>query len=262
MKHNSSFHSGSRRKNKQSKHHTKAQEDSLIRLNRYIANAGICSRREADKLILAGTIKVNGKIITELGYKVSLNDDVRYNGQRIKPEKKFYVLLNKPKDTITTVDDVHAPKTVIQLIKNCCHERIYPVGRLDRNTTGVLLLTNDGELTRKLTHPSSNIEKIYTATLNKNLKKSDFKTLVEGVELEDGISSFDAVSLIDPEEKNKVIIQLHSGRNRIIRRTFEALGYKVKNLDRIKFAGLSKTGVKRGHWRFLTNKEISFLKML
>ena len=237
-------------------------EEDLIRLNKYIANAGICSRREADKLISAGIVSVNGKVISELGYKVKPDDDVRYNGQRLRAEKKFYIIMNKPKDTITTVDDPHATKTVMHIIKGCCKERLYPVGRLDRNTTGILLLTNDGKLTKRLTHPSSGIEKIYTATLNKNIKSSDFKKFIEGVELDDGMSTFDAISLVTADKKNQVIIQLHSGRNRIIRRTFEALGYKVNNLDRIKFAGLTKKGIKRGEWRFLTDKEVSFLKML
>lgn len=236
--------------------------DEKIRLNRYIANAGICSRREADKFITAGTVSVNGKVISEMGYKVFPTDDVRFNGQRLKPEKKVYLLLNKPKDTVTTVTDPHASKTVIHLVANCCKERIVPLGRLDRNTTGVLLLANDGELIKKLTHPSQEIEKIYMATLDKNFKSSQFETLINGIELDDGKISFDAVSYIDEKTKNKIVIRIHSGRNRIVRRTMEALGYKVKNLDRVNFAGITKKGLRRGQWRFLTTKEVSFLKML
>ncbi|RKX17240.1 MAG: rRNA pseudouridine synthase [Candidatus Zixiibacteriota bacterium] len=236
--------------------------DEKIRLNRYIANAGICSRREADKYITAGTVTVNGKVINEMGYKVLPTDDVRFNGQRLKPEKKVYLLLNKPKDTVTTVTDPHATKTVVGLVSNCCKERVVPMGRLDRNTTGVLLLTNDGDLTKKLTHPSQEIEKIYMAVLDKNFKSSQFEALINGVELDDGEISFDAVSYVEEKTKNKIIIRIHSGRNRIVRRTMEALGYKVKNLDRINFAGITKKGLRRGQWRFLTTKEVGYLKML
>ena len=236
--------------------------DEKIRLNRYIANAGICSRREADKYITAGAVTVNGKVVSEMGHKVLPTDDVRFNGQRLKPEKKVYLLLNKPKDTVTTVTDPHAAKTVVGLVSNCCKERVVPMGRLDRNTTGVLLLTNDGDLTKKLTHPSQEIEKIYMAVLDKNFKSSQFETLINGVELDDGKISFDAVSYVDEKTKNKIIIRIHSGRNRIVRRTMEALGYKVKNLDRINFAGITKKGLRRGQWRFLTTKEVGYLKML
>jgi 23S rRNA pseudouridine2605 synthase len=237
-------------------------EDQKIRLNKFIANAGICSRREADKYIQAGVVTVNGKVITELGYKVNPWDDVRFGGERIKPEKKVYLLLNKPKGYTTTTKDPHTEKTVMQLIENCCKERVYPVGRLDKDTTGLLLFTNDGELAKKLSHPSSNIEKIYVVTLDKNFRTGDFDKLIEGFTLDDGHISADAASYYDPKEKSQIIIQIHSGRNRIIRRMMEHLGYKVKKLDRIKFAGLTKRGLKRGYWRFLTPKEISFLKML
>jgi len=242
------------------KHNTTANEK--IRLNRYIANAGVCSRREADKYIVAGAITVNGKVKNELGYKVLPNDDVRFNGQRLIPEKKIYLLLNKPKDTVTTVSDPHTKKTVIALLSGCCKERIVPLGRLDRNTTGVLLFSNDGELIKKLTHPSREIEKIYVVSLDKNFKAAQFETLITGVKLEDGIITFDAVSYVDESMKNKIIIRIHSGRNRIVRRTMEALGYKVKTLDRINFAGITKKGLRRGQWRFLTEKEIGYLKML
>ncbi len=244
------------------KNKSEKQEDEKIRLNKFIANAGICSRREADKYIRAGVVTVNGKVITELGYKVNPNDDVRFGGERIKPEKKMYVLLNKPKGYTTTTEDPHAQKTVMQLIEKCCKERVYPVGRLDKDTTGLLLFTNDGELAKKLTHPSHNIEKVYVVTLDKNFKTTDFDKLVEGFDLEDGYISVDAASYLDPDEKSRIIIQIHSGRNRIVRRMMEHLGYKVKRLDRVKFAGLTKRGLKRGYWRHLTPKEVSFLKML
>ena len=236
--------------------------DDKIRLNKYIANAGICSRREADKYIQAGIVTVNGKVITELGYKVNPNDDVRFGGEKIKPEKKIYVLLNKPKGYTTTTKDPHATKTVMQLIEKCCKERVVPVGRLDKNTTGLLLFTNDGELAKKLTHPSSRIEKVYVVTLDKNFRTQDFDKLIEGLDLEDGIATVDAASYYNPDEKNRIIIQIHSGKNRIVRRMMEHLGYKVKSLDRVKFAGLTKRGLKRGYWRILTPKEVSFLKML
>ncbi len=248
------------------KHKTQVKKkqtvEEKIRLNRFIANAGVCSRREADKFIASGAISVNGKIIKEMGYKVLPTDKVQFNGQPLKPEKKVYVLLNKPKDTITTVTDPHATKTVIDLVSDCCKERIVPMGRLDRNTTGVLLLTNDGDLIKKLTHPSQEVEKIYVATLDKNFKSSQFVTLLDGIDLEDGKITFDAVSYIEEGVKNKIIIRIHSGRNRIVHRTMETLGYKVKNLDRINFAGITKKGLRRGQWRFLITKEVGYLKML
>ncbi|MFW6369762.1 MAG: pseudouridine synthase, partial [Bacteroidota bacterium] len=208
-------------------------EEESIRLNKYISNSGICSRREADTYIQTGLVTVNGKIITELGTKVKPGDDVRINNTRLKPEKNVYILLNKPKDFITTSKDPHAKRTVLDLVQNACRERVFPVGRLDRNTTGVLLITNDGELTKKLTHPGFNKKKIYHVTLDKNLKKSDMERIASGIELEDGFIAADAVSFVDQQDKTQVGIEIHSGRNRVIRRIFEFLGYKVKKLDRV-----------------------------
>lgn len=232
-----------------------------IRLNRYIAQTGLCSRREADELIRQGLITVNGKLITELGTRVMPGDEVRYNGQRLHEERKVYILLNKPKDYTTTTDDPYAKKTVMKLIKNACKERIYPVGRLDRSTTGVLLLTNDGELAKKLTHPKFNKKKVYHVFLDKKLKNEDFRKIAAGIELEDGPIRPDALSWVDEEDKTQIGIEIHSGRNRIVRRIFESLGYRIKKLDRVYFAGLTKKGLHRGHWRFLTDKEIKMLKM-
>lgn len=232
-----------------------------IRLNRFIANSGVCSRREADKYILSGVVTVNGKVITELGAKVSMGDDVRFDGRRLKAEKKVYLLLNKPKDFVTTTDDPHAEKTVMDLVRNACDERIYPVGRLDRNTTGVLLFTNDGDLSKKLTHPSHNMKKIYQVTLNKSLTKEHLMQIAEGVELEDGYVAADAISFINPDDRTEIGVEIHSGKNRIIRRIFEHLGYQVKKLDRVYFAGLTKKSLPRGKWRFLSEKEVHFLKM-
>jgi len=234
--------------------------DDKIRLNRYIANAGICSRREADTYITAGVVSVNGKIVTELGTKVSLSDQVKFHDKLIKSEKLVYVLLNKPKDYVTTVEDPHATKTVMDLVKDACHERIYPVGRLDKNTTGVLLLTNDGELASKLTHPKFVRSKIYHVYLDKNLKSADFDAILKGVELEDGLIYADSLSYVDKDDHKQVGIEIHSGRNRIVRRIFESLGYKIRRLDRVYFAGLTKKGLPRGKWRLLTDKEISMLK--
>ena len=236
-------------------------EDDKIRLNKFIAAAGICSRREADDLIQAGLVSVNGEIISQLGTKINKFDDIRYNGERIKSEKPVYVLLNKPKDFITTVKDPHAPKNVMSLVKNACTERIYPVGRLDRNTTGVLLFTNDGDLAKTLTHPSSKKKKIYHVTLDKAVSGTDFKAILEGFELDDGFIQVDALSYTEAGNKRNVGLEIHSGRNRIVRRIFEHLGYKVKKLDRVYFAGLTKKGLERGHWRFLNQKEIGMLKM-
>jgi len=233
-----------------------------VRLNKYIANTGLCSRREADEYIQAGLITVNGILVTELGSKVQLTDDVKYNGGKLQQERKVYILLNKPKDYVTSVDDPHAKRTVMELVQGACKERIYPVGRLDRMTTGVLLLTNDGELTKKLTHPTSNIRKIYQVFLDKNLKPEDMHTLTEGVTLSDGLVKVDGVSFINEDENNLIGIEIHSGRNRVIRRLFEQLGYKVIKLDRIFFAGLTKKGLTRGKWRYLAPKEVGFLKML
>ncbi len=236
------------------------ENEELIRLNRYIANAGICSRREADEYISKGLIEVNGKIVTELGTKVSRKDTVKFNKERINPEKKVYILLNKPKDCVTTLDDPHAKRTVMDFVKNACKERIYPVGRLDRNTTGVLLLTNDGKITAKLTHPKFNKKKIYHVFLDKNVTKSDLEQLVLGVELDDGLALADVATYID-NDKKQVGLEIHSGRNRIVRRMFEHFGYKVTKLDRVYFGGLTKKKLSRGKWRFLTEKEISRLKM-
>jgi len=234
---------------------------SGIRLNRFIAQTGLCSRREADELIRQGLITINGKLVTELGTRVLPGDEVRYNGQRLHEERKVYVLLNKPKDYTTTTEDPYAKKTVMDLVKNACKERIYPVGRLDRSTTGVLLLTNDGELAKKLTHPKFNKKKVYHVFLDKKLKNEDFRKIAGGIELDDGPIRPDALSWVDEEDKTQVGIEIHSGRNRIVRRIFEHLGYRVKKLDRVYFAGLTKKGLPRGHWRFLTDKEIKMLKM-
>ncbi|MCB0823233.1 MAG: rRNA pseudouridine synthase [Bacteroidales bacterium] len=238
------------------------QEPELVRLNRYIANAGICSRREADKLIESGVISVNGKVVTELGVKISRADNVRYDGILLKAEKKYYVLLNKPKGYLTTTDDPYERRTVMHLIKNACRERIYPVGRLDRDTTGLLLFTNDGDLAKKLTHPKHKIRKIYAVTLDKVLKATDLEKIQAGIELDDGFVKPDNVAfIVDAESKKEIGIELHSGKNRIVRRIFESLGYKVVKLDRVSFAGLTKKDVPRGKWRFLNEKEVSFLKM-
>ena len=233
-----------------------------IRLNKYIANTGLCSRREADEYISAGLITVNGQLVTELGSKVQPTDEVMYKDKKLQEERKVYILLNKPKDFVTSVDDPHAKQTVMELVKGACDQRIYPVGRLDRMTTGVLLLTNDGELTKKLTHPTSNIRKIYQVFLDKNIKPEDMQSLTEGVTLSDGVVKVDGISFINEEENNLVGIEIHSGRNKVIRRLFEHLGYKVIKLDRIFFAGLTKKGLTRGKWRFLAPKEVGFLKML
>ena len=238
----------------------KAKADEGVRLNKYIANSGICSRREADDFITAGLVSVNGVIITELGTRVYPKDVVKFNDERIKGEAKVYIVMNKPKDFVTTMSDPHAEKTVMQLVEGKCAERVYPVGRLDKATTGVLLLTNDGELADKLTHPSFEKKKIYHVFLDKNLKGSDFQALLDGVNLEDGFIQADALSYID-EDKSQVGVEIHSGRNRIVRRMFEHFGYKVKKLDRVYFAGLTKKNLRRGQWRFLTELEVSMLKM-
>jgi 23S rRNA pseudouridine2605 synthase len=242
-------------------HVPKQKDDDTIRLNKFIATSGICSRREADEYIKAGLITVNGKIIMELGTKVAPGDDVRYHGERIKKERLVYVLLNKPKDFITTVKDPHATKTVLQLVASACKERIYPVGRLDRNTTGVLLLTNDGDLAKTLTHPSYNKLKIYHVTLDKGCTAKDIKQIREGITLEDGFIKADDISYIDPVDKSQVGIEIHSGKNHIVRRIFEQLDYRIKKLDRVYFAGLTKKGLTRGQWRHLTEIEVGMLKM-
>ncbi len=249
-------------KRKKSLESNKADKDGeLVRLNKLIALSGICSRREADELIRAGLITVNGKIVTELGIKVNPNDDIRYNGERLRREKLVYILLNKPKDYITTTDDPHAKKTVMDLIESACKERVYPVGRLDRNTTGVLLLTNDGDLAKKLTHPSHKHKKIYHVVLDKNLKPADMKAIVEGIEIEGKMFAADEVSYASPDDRKQVGITIHSGQNHIVRKIFETLNYKVIKLDRVYFCGLTKKGLPRGKWRFLTPQEINLLKM-
>ena len=239
-----------------------AEDDGLVRLNKFIANSGICSRREADTYIETGLVTVNGERVTELGTKIDpVRDDIRFNGQRIRGEKKVYLVMNKPKDFVTTLSDPHADRTVMDLIsKSLCPERVFPVGRLDKATTGVLLLTNDGDLTEKLTHPKHEVRKIYHATLDKNLKKEDFDKILEGIELEDGPIAANALSYVEGD-KSQVGLEIHSGRNRIVRRLFEHLGYKVKKLDRVYFAGLTKKNLRRGAWRFLEEKEIALLKM-
>ena len=239
----------------------KGVSDDAVRLNRYVANAGICSRREADVLIATGVVTVNGKIVTEMGYKVNPTDVVTYGGVPIKNEVKKYLLLNKPKDYITTMDDPEERKTVMELIRKACKERLYPVGRLDRNTTGVLLFTNDGDLTAKLTHPKFNVRKVYHVVLDKRITSEDFRTLSEGIELADGPIKPDAIEYVG-EGKSELGVEIHSGRNRIVRRLFEHLGYEVMKLDRVVFAGLTKKDLPRGKHRFLTPKEIDFLKML
>ena len=232
-----------------------------IRLNKYLANAGVCSRREADEYIQAGVVSVNGEVVTELGTKIKRGDEVKFHDQTVSIERKIYVLLNKPKDTVTTSDDPQARRTVLDLVKGACEERIYPVGRLDRNTTGVLLLTNDGDLASKLTHPSYLKKKIYHVHLDKNLSQADMEKIAAGIELEDGEIKVDAISYTDEAKRADVGVEIHSGKNRIVRRIFESLGYKVVKLDRVYFAGLTKKGLRRGDWRFLTENEVNFLRM-
>ena len=232
-----------------------------IRLNKFLANAGVCSRREADEFIQAGVVTVNGEVVTELGTKVMRTDEVRFHDQPVSLEKKVYVLLNKPKDYVTTSDDPQQRKTVMDLVKNACPERIYPVGRLDRNTTGVLLLTNDGDLASKLTHPKFLKKKIYHVHLDKNVTAHDMQQIAEGITLEDGEIKADAIEYASETDKKQVGIEIHSGKNRIVRRIFESLGYKVTKLDRVQFAGLTKKNVRRGDWRYLTEEEVDRLRM-
>ena len=232
-----------------------------IRLNKFLANAGICSRREADEFITAGVVSVNGVVVTELGTKVKRTDEVKFHDQPVSIERKVYVLLNKPKDCVTTSDDPQERKTVMELVKDACSERIYPVGRLDRNTTGVLLLTNDGDLASKLTHPKFLKKKIYHVYCDKNVTKADLDKIVSGITLDDGEVHADAVSYASDTDKSQVGIEIHSGKNRIVRRIFEALGYRVIKLDRVYFAGLTKKGLRRGDWRYLTEQEVNFLRM-
>jgi 23S rRNA pseudouridine2605 synthase len=232
-----------------------------LRLNKFLANAGICSRREADEFIQAGVVTVNGEVVTELGTKILRTDEVKFHDQPVKIEKKVYVLLNKPKDYVTTSDDPQQRKTVMDLVKNACPERIYPVGRLDRNTTGVLLLTNDGDLASKLTHPKYLKKKIYHVYLDKNVTAHDLQQIAEGIQLEDGEIKADDVQYAHPTDKKQVGIEIHSGKNRIVRRIFESLGYHVQKLDRVQFAGLTKKNLKRGDWRYLTEEEVDRLRM-
>jgi 23S rRNA pseudouridine2605 synthase len=239
------------------------KDDGRIRLNKYLADAGVCSRREADKLIASGAVKVNGKVVSELGTKVSPSDKVMYGGETLRREKLRYLVLNKPKDFITTTDDPFERKTVMSLVEKACPERIYPVGRLDRGTTGVLLFTNDGELAKKLTHPRHGIRKVYHVVLNKPLTKADHEKIKTGIELDDGPMKVDRISwLEDGQIKKEVGLELHSGRNRIVRRIFESLGYKVVRLDRVVFAGITKKDTPRGRWRMLTEQEVNMLKRL
>jgi len=232
-----------------------------VRLNKYIANSGICSRREADNYILAGVVTVNGEVVTELGSKVNvITDDVRFNGERLKGEEKVYIVMNKPKGYVTTASDPHAEKTVMELL-NGCTTRVFAVGRLDKNTTGVLMFTNDGEIAEKLTHPSYDKKKIYQVSLDHDLKQEDFEKILAGVTLTDGEVAADDLQYIDAEDKRKLGIEIHSGKNRIVRRIFESLGYDVKALDRVYFAGLTKKGIKRGGWRYLTEGEVNILRM-
>ena len=232
-----------------------------VRLNKYIANSGVCSRREADNFILAGVVTVNGEVITELGTKVNIyTDDIRFNGERLKGEEKVYIVMNKPKGYVTTASDPHADKTVMDLLKGC-GARVFPVGRLDKNTTGVLMFTNDGEIAEKLTHPSYDKKKIYQVSLDSKLRQEDFEKIISGIELSDGMIAADELEYIEEDDHRKLGIEIHSGKNRIVRRIFESLGYEVKALDRVYFAGLTKKGLKRGEWRFLTEGETNLLKM-
>ena len=238
-----------------------ADPNEPIRLNKFLANAGICSRREADEFIAAGVVSVNGEIVTELGTKIKRTDEVKFHDEPVNVERKVYVLLNKPKDCVTTSDDPQERKTVMHCVKDACKERIYPVGRLDRNTTGVLLLTNDGDLASKLTHPKYLKKKIYHVYCDKNVTKADLDQIAAGITLEDGEIHADAISYASETDKKQVGIEIHSGKNRIVRRIFESLGYRVIKLDRVYFAGLTKKGLKRGDWRFLTEMEVNMLRM-
>lgn len=238
-----------------------ADPNAPIRLNKYLANAGICSRREADEFITAGVVSVNGEVVTELGTKVTRSDVIKFHDQLVSAERKVYILLNKPKDCVTTSDDPQDRKTVMDLVKGACAERIYPVGRLDRNTTGVLLLTNDGDLASKLTHPKYLKKKIYHVYCDKNVTKADLDQIAAGITLEDGEIHADAISYAHETDKKQVGIEIHSGKNRIVRRIFESLGYRVTKLDRVFFAGLTKKNLRRGDWRFLTEQEVNMLRM-
>jgi 23S rRNA pseudouridine2605 synthase len=247
---------------KKKKGPTLEETDGKIRLNKYISNSGVCSRREADDLIKSGAVKVNGKIVTEMGFRVSPSDKIQYGDETLNREAKKYLLLNKPKDYITTASDPSGRKTVMDLVSKACRERLYPVGRLDRATTGLLLMTNDGDLAKRLTHPSHGVKKVYHVTLNKNLKAVDMKRIMEGMDLEDGKAMVDDINYVgDGSDKAEIGIELHSGKNRIVRRIFEHLGYEVVKLDRTYFAGLTKKDLPRGKFRFLTEKEVIMLRM-
>lgn len=250
-----------RKGNKKSKPTQSSTARPGVRLNKFLADAGVASRREADNLIKTGLVEINGEVVTQMGYKVLPDDEVKFNGSLLTPEKKVYLVLNKPRGFITTVSDPKARKTVMELIANAGNERIYPVGRLDRQTTGVLLFTNDGDMAKKLTHPSHGARKIYDVTLDKKLTQTDYHKIEDGLELEDGPIKVDEISFVEGKSKNHVGVILHSGRNRIVRRIFEHLGYTVTKLDRVWFAGITKKGLSRGQWRKLSPKEISFLKM-
>lgn len=239
----------------------KTEIQEVVRLNKFIANSGVCSRREADTLIQSGVVTVNGEVVTELGTKVNiLTDDIRFNGERLKGEEKVYILMNKPKGFVTTASDPHAEKTVMELLKGC-PTRVFPVGRLDKNTTGVLMFTNDGEMAERLTHPSYNKKKIYQVVLDAPLTEEDKAKVIAGVELSDGVAAADELEYIDAHDHRQLGIEIHSGKNRIVRRIFESLGYDVKALDRVYFAGLTKKGLKKGDWRYLTEGEVNILKM-
>ena len=239
----------------------KAPIQEVVRLNKYIANSGVCSRREADTLIQSGVVTVNGEVVTELGTKVNvLTDDIRFNGERLKGEDKMYILMNKPKGYVTTASDPHAEKTVMDLLKGC-PTRVFPVGRLDKNTTGVLMFTNDGEMAERLTHPSYNKKKIYQVVLDHPLADEDREKVLSGIELTDGVVAADELEFIDAHDHRQLGIDIHSGKNRIVRRIFESMGYEVKALDRVYFAGLTKKGLKKGDWRYLTEGEVNILKM-
>lgn len=241
---------------------TKQEERDTIRLNKYIANSGICSRREADELIQQGLVEVNGKVVAEMGYQVQKTDRVIFDGQGITPEKPVYVLLNKPKGYISTTKDEKARKTVMDLVANASPYRLYPVGRLDRQTTGVILLTNDGHLTKKLTHPSFGVKKIYHVTLDRKLSPDDMQRIIDGIQLEEGLAQVDNISYIEGKPKNEIGVEIHMGWNRVVRRIFQRVGYEVESLDRVMFADLTKKKIKRGHWRILTELEVNNLKML
>ena len=239
----------------------KTEIQEVVRLNKFIANSGICSRREADTLIQSGVVTVNGEVVTELGTKVNiLKDDVRFNGERLKGEEKVYIVMNKPKGYVTTASDPHAEKTVMDLLKGC-PTRVFPVGRLDKNTTGVLMFTNDGEMAEHLTHPSYNKKKIYQVVLDAPLKEEDQQKIIAGIELSDGVVAADELEFIDAHDHRQLGIEIHSGKNRIVRRIFESLGYEVRALDRVYFAGLTKKGLKKSDWRYLTEGEVNILKM-